>query len=285
MSFADHLLRALKKQRNLVHAASALEAVQAVIFAVEESIAAQRTEQSAPPATSLGDIPRLCPRCNANWISGDEECDCGVEEVSRHAGADLPTGSTDQPAPEASIAPASEAGAGDAQCGHTPLYVTDSTMRTTRLPCLFCERDALSSRGEGFEKSLSAWEQVWDNVHEHTPDLRADNKPLAVAATYELLRSRCEALEDGLGHIIARYDGFTSAKEMYQWATEALKKTKSGWHRIADEPVPEDGRKKRYGHYRDADEWVYSDHRNTTYDTHWCYWELPHWLTQGPEQP
>ncbi len=39
------------------------------------------------------------------------------------------------------------------------------------------------------EAALAAWEQVWSNVKRDVPDLRENNKPLAVAATYELQRA------------------------------------------------------------------------------------------------
>lgn len=56
---------------------------------------------------------------------------------------------------------------------------------------------------------LAAWEQVWDNVQKDVPDLRSDNKPLAVAATYELQRNallRCGRDAERLAHLTADYD-------------------------------------------------------------------------------
>lgn len=39
----------------------------------------------------------------------------------------------------------------------------------------------------GMRDELMQWRQVWDNVKAEIPNLREDNKPLAVAATYALL--------------------------------------------------------------------------------------------------
>jgi hypothetical protein len=42
------------------------------------------------------------------------------------------------------------------------------------------------------------WLQVWDNVKLDVPNLREDNKPLAVAATYALLRAENQRLRSAL---------------------------------------------------------------------------------------
>ena len=41
---------------------------------------------------------------------------------------------------------------------------------------------------ERLRAEVALWHQVWDNVALDVPDLRDDNKPLAVAASYELLK-------------------------------------------------------------------------------------------------
>lgn len=41
---------------------------------------------------------------------------------------------------------------------------------------------------ERLRAEVALWHQLWDNVALDVPDLRDDNKPLAVAASYELLK-------------------------------------------------------------------------------------------------
>lgn len=48
---------------------------------------------------------------------------------------------------------------------------------------------------ESLAAENAAWLQVWDNVRLDKPDLREDNKPLAVAASYALLKIRAERAE------------------------------------------------------------------------------------------
>ena len=50
-------------------------------------------------------------------------------------------------------------------------------------------RETAERRVSELEAALAAWEQVWSNVKRDVPDLRENNKPLAVAATYELQRA------------------------------------------------------------------------------------------------
>jgi len=55
-------------------------------------------------------------------------------------------------------------------------------------------------------REVAMWSQVWDNVKVDNPDLRADNKPLAVAATYALLTARNAELVKALERLAQRRD-------------------------------------------------------------------------------
>lgn len=62
-------------------------------------------------------------------------------------------------------------------------------------PCL--SADAIEAQAREIEELralVMAWNEVWDNVRIDVQNLREDNKPLAVAATYELLRQDRDAL-------------------------------------------------------------------------------------------
>lgn len=56
------------------------------------------------------------------------------------------------------------------------------------------------------EAKIAIWEQCWDNIKMHQPGLREDNKPLAVAASYESLRLKLE-------HTVDEYDDRIRALE------------------------------------------------------------------------
>lgn len=47
-------------------------------------------------------------------------------------------------------------------------------------------------------RELAMWLQVWDNVKLDNPDLREDNKPLAVAACYALLKLEADRMREAL---------------------------------------------------------------------------------------
>jgi len=52
-------------------------------------------------------------------------------------------------------------------------------------------------------EEASRWRQVWDNVHLDVPELRDDNKPLAVAASYELTKRERDAARAALADVSA----------------------------------------------------------------------------------
>lgn len=79
--------------------------------------------------------------------------------------------------------------------------------------------------------ALAMWEQVWDNVKLANPDLRSDNKPLAVAACYQLQKDALAAAEQRAAE--DRKDA-----ERYRW----LKKQHEGHEDLAYDadglPIP-----------------------------------------------
>lgn len=61
-------------------------------------------------------------------------------------------------------------------------------------------------------RELAMWLQVWDNVKLDNPNLREDNKPLAVAATYALLKVKAPQEATGLQPVRrwnAKYPGIS----------------------------------------------------------------------------
>ena len=57
-------------------------------------------------------------------------------------------------------------------------------------------RAALRAAVEQIVRSLSAWEQVWEGIRDnHEPNLNPANKPLAVAAIFQLAINRVERAE------------------------------------------------------------------------------------------
>ena len=64
------------------------------------------------------------------------------------------------------------------------------TLREVDARVLADELDRLTARLAAVTRERDLWLQVWDNVKLDNPDLREDNKPLAVAATYALLTAR-----------------------------------------------------------------------------------------------
>ena len=64
-------------------------------------------------------------------------------------------------------------------CGHPALYVTDSTMRSERLPCLFCERDQLRALLKAVQSDAGNW------LHQDLQD--AIEKAVGPAAPYRPL--------------------------------------------------------------------------------------------------
>lgn len=69
-------------------------------------------------------------------------------------------------------------------CGAQKLY--DETVRSQAATIDRLTRD------------LAMWSQVWDNVKLDNPNLREDNKPLAVAACYGLLKLEADRMREAL---------------------------------------------------------------------------------------
>jgi hypothetical protein len=69
-------------------------------------------------------------------------------------------------------------------------YQSDKVLRN-RVEALEAERVRL-------QDAATQWRGVWDNIARDVPNLRQDNQPLAVAASWELLKRRAEATERDL---------------------------------------------------------------------------------------
>ncbi len=63
---------------------------------------------------------------------------------------------------------------------------------------------ALATRAER-DSEIERWNGLWDNVAQDVPNLRSDNKPLAIAASWELLKQRAEAAEKTANACLAEF--------------------------------------------------------------------------------
>lgn len=67
--------------------------------------------------------------------------------------------------------------------------------------CLFQMQEAaksLTAEVAELRRARDAWLQVWDNVKLDNPNLREDNKPLAVAACYGLMKLEMDRMREAL---------------------------------------------------------------------------------------
>ncbi len=60
------------------------------------------------------------------------------------------------------------------------------------------EIDRLTAEVAELRRERDMWSQLWDNVKLDNPTLREDNKPLAVAACYALLKLEADRMREAL---------------------------------------------------------------------------------------
>jgi len=59
------------------------------------------------------------------------------------------------------------------------------------------------------DSEIERWNGLWDNVAQDVPNLRSDNRPLAIAASWELLKQRTEAAEARVRELEAKADSLS----------------------------------------------------------------------------